>query len=307
MQPCVGAGDTVKKLLWRLKNGEVPLKREPRVAVVLVGTEDLVSPACADPITAPRTAAELRGLLVYMHRCDSVSTAQPPRRAHTLSTRSGTAPCCLALWSLQKAAVVFPGTCTGVRFCPDRMPAVACRRMPAAQIVAMGVLPKGQTWPNTCTEAITQANQRLQEYAERHKPWLSYIDVGDRFLTHQVCTLSSNAAATSTPDVASHICVHCTVCCWGVMAAWRPDGSGSQCTQMVCQSRGALQDDGQGHQEIVPSLLTQDTLNPSHYGIRIIATELEPVLDRLAAQVVMTAALMCCHLEGMHIACPIAW
>lgn len=51
-----------------------------------------------------------------------------------------------------------------------------------------------------------------------------------------------------------------------------------------------MQDDGQGHQEIVPSLLTQDTLNPSQYGIRIIATELEPVLDRLAAQVV----LHCC-------------
>ena len=59
----------MKKLLWRMKNGEVPLKREPKVAVVMIGTEDLVSPACADPITAPRTAAELRGLLVYMHRC----------------------------------------------------------------------------------------------------------------------------------------------------------------------------------------------------------------------------------------------
>ena len=59
--------------------------------------------------------------------------------------------------------------------------------MPGAQIVAMGVLPKGQTWPNTCTAAITRANARLQEYAERHKPWLHYIDIGDRFLTHQVC------------------------------------------------------------------------------------------------------------------------
>lgn len=64
----LAAGDTVKKLLWRMKNGEVPLKKEPRVAVVLIGTEDLVSPACVDPIVAPRTAAELRGLLVYMHR-----------------------------------------------------------------------------------------------------------------------------------------------------------------------------------------------------------------------------------------------
>ncbi len=52
--------------------------------------------------------------------------------------------------------------------------------------MAMGVLPKGQTWPNTCTQAITEANERLQDYAERHKPWLTYVDVGDRFLTHQV-------------------------------------------------------------------------------------------------------------------------
>ena len=70
-------------------------------------------------------------------------------------------------------------------------PSTCCRRMPTTQIVAMGVLPKGQTWPNTCTEAITAANKRLQQYAERHSPWLHYLDVGDRFLTHQVhgCTL----------------------------------------------------------------------------------------------------------------------
>ena len=50
-----------------------------------------------------------------------------------------------------------------------------------------------------------------------------------------------------------------------------------------------MQDDGQGHQEIVPSLLTQDTINPSFYGIRIIATELEVIIDhKLAAQVAPT-------------------
>ena len=54
-----------------------------------------------------------------------------------------------------------------------------------------------------------------------------------------------------------------------------------------------MQDDGQGHQEIVPSLLTQDTLNPSHYGIRIIATELEAILDKLTAQVAPAPWLSC--------------
>lgn len=51
-----------------MENGEVPLKTEPRVAVVLIGTEDLVSPRCRDPILALKTAAALRGLLTYMHR-----------------------------------------------------------------------------------------------------------------------------------------------------------------------------------------------------------------------------------------------
>lgn len=62
------AGDSIARLLWRMKNGEVPLKHEPRVAVVLIGTEDLVSPGCADPNAAQKAAAQLRGLLVYMHR-----------------------------------------------------------------------------------------------------------------------------------------------------------------------------------------------------------------------------------------------
>lgn len=64
-----------------------------------------------------------------------------------------------------------------------------------------------------------------------------------------------------------------------------------------------MQDDGQGHQEIVPSLLTQDTLNPSFYGMRIIATELEPLIDKLVAQVGL-----CLSLHGTHMksACAVA-
>ena len=43
----------------------------------------------------------------------------------------------------------------------------------------------------------------------------------------------------------------------------------------------AAQDDGSGHQEIVPSLLTGDTLNPSFYGIRIIAREAAGAVEQL--------------------------
>ena len=48
-----------------------------------------------------------------------------------------------------------------------------------------------------------------------------------------------------------------------------------------------MQDDGHGHQEIVPSLLTQDTLNPSFYGMRIIAKELEALIDTLMTKVLL--------------------
>ena len=50
----------------------------------------------------------------------------------------------------------------------------------------MGVLPKGQRWPNSCTPAILAANARLQAYARANPDWLTCLDVGDQFLTHQV-------------------------------------------------------------------------------------------------------------------------
>lgn len=62
------AGDTVQRLLWRMRNGELPKRNHPRVVVLLIGSNDLTSPDCASPGAANRTAAELRGLLVYIHR-----------------------------------------------------------------------------------------------------------------------------------------------------------------------------------------------------------------------------------------------
>ena len=59
----------------------------------------------------------------------------------------------------------------------------------------------------------------------------------------------------------------------------------------VKQSLSPMQDDGHGHQEIVPSLLTQDTLNPSFYGMRIIATELEALINTLMTKVLLLPRL----------------
>lgn len=92
----------------------------------------------------------------------------------------------------------------------------------------MAVLPKGETWPNTCSRAVTAANARLRAYAEANSHWLHYLDVGDKFLTHV--------------------------------------------------------DNGEGQQNIVPSLLTADTVSPSFYGMRVIVKELVPLIDSLFAQ-----------------------
>ena len=100
--------------------------------------------------------------------------------------------------------------------------------MPATQIVAMAVLPKGETWPNACSQAVGAANTRLQAYAKANSHWLHYLDVGDKFLTHV--------------------------------------------------------DNGEGQQNIVPSLLTADTVSPSFYGMRVIVKELVPLIDSIIAQ-----------------------
>ncbi len=103
-----------------------------------------------------------------------------------------------------------------------------CRRLPATQIVAMAVLPKGESWPNKCSTAIAAANARLEAYARANRKWLHFLDVGDKFLTHV--------------------------------------------------------DNGEGQQDIVPSLLTADTISPSFYGMRVIVKDLVPLIDSLVAQ-----------------------
>lgn len=64
LNPVTGrfAGDQVMNLLWRLQNGELPLQKQPKVAVVLIGTNDLGAAAtCGDSaITAAADAAAYR-------------------------------------------------------------------------------------------------------------------------------------------------------------------------------------------------------------------------------------------------------
>lgn len=43
------AGDETKHLMWRLANGELPKVKQPRVALVLVGMNDLASVNAAYP------------------------------------------------------------------------------------------------------------------------------------------------------------------------------------------------------------------------------------------------------------------
>ena len=80
-----------------------------------------------------------------------------------------------------------------------------------------------------------------------------------------------------------------------VHSAGVPECNAEAQTGMACRMMG------RGTREIVPSLLTQDTLNPSQYGIRIIAAELEPILDKLAAPGGPALPSLCCHLEIINI------
>ena len=149
---------------------------------------------------------------------------------------------CSCLTTLEGSAVVFQGKLYTARLCPVGMLGVICRRMPGTQIVAMGVLPKGQTWPNTCTEAITHANGRLQEYAERHKPWLTYVDVGDRFLTHQVCPISRSPATDAKSSLLrtwqitpAGLPMQCRSSCLFTNTSCRSPRSGPGCPLSLCQ------------------------------------------------------------------------
>lgn len=61
------AGDQTGHLLWRLVHGEVPKKRVPRAAILLIGTNDLGrarrqrnDPTDAAPDAVRRSAAVLR-------------------------------------------------------------------------------------------------------------------------------------------------------------------------------------------------------------------------------------------------------
>ena len=183
----------MKRLLWRVRNEELPVRKPPRVAVVLIGTNDIVSPECTQRSAGNRTAAELRGLLVYMHRCVSCGGSacrrcMSPCAAHAADKAAGSPPL-----SLHRCVPRSQRAGAGREFCPP-LPkgapcSCACRRLPSTQLVAMGVLPKGQRWPNTCTPAISTANARLQAYARANSDWLRVLDVGDQFLTHQACFL----------------------------------------------------------------------------------------------------------------------
>ena len=69
------AGDTTQNLLWRLQNGEGSAALAPKVAVMLVGTNDLTNPN----YNLVRTGAACQGPAALLNLpCMSARTHHPP-------------------------------------------------------------------------------------------------------------------------------------------------------------------------------------------------------------------------------------
>ncbi|KAK9905658.1 hypothetical protein WJX75_004011 [Coccomyxa subellipsoidea] len=98
--------------------------------------------------------------------------------------------------------------------------------LPATHILNLAVLPKGEVWPNRCSDAILAVNAELKEYAKANPSFAHYADFGKGFLSDE------------------------------------PVG---------------------GHYDVKEALMP-DSLHPSAVGMRIIASQLEPLIAGLVRQ-----------------------
>ncbi|BDA47685.1 probable platelet-activating factor acetylhydrolase IB subunit beta [Coccomyxa sp. Obi] len=95
--------------------------------------------------------------------------------------------------------------------------------LPQTHILNLAVLPKGEVWPNRCSDAILAVNSDLEEYAKANPDFAHYANFG----------------------------------------------------------KGFLSDEPVGGRYDVKEALMPDSLHPSAVGMRIIASQLEPVVAAL--------------------------
>ncbi|EIE23771.1 SGNH hydrolase [Coccomyxa subellipsoidea C-169] len=104
--------------------------------------------------------------------------------------------------------------------------------LPTTHILNLAVLPKGEVWPNRCSEAILAVNSELEEYSRANPSFAHYADFG----------------------------------------------------------KGFLSDEPVGGRYEVKEALMPDSLHPSAVGMRIIASQLEPLIASLVRQPIGDAA-----------------
>lgn len=142
---CGMSGDTVAGLHWRLLHGELPVKRQPRFVIVLIGTNDLkdaklardASPAARNRVTAEDAIAEA-----------APAVAQGIGRILGLIRRK-----------LPQSRIVV------MALLPRHK---ADQRAP-------------REWPNLYTKGLEIVNRGLQRYANQHSDAVTYLDCGALF------------------------------------------------------------------------------------------------------------------------------
>lgn len=73
------------------------------------------------------------------------------------------------------------------------------QHLPSTHIVVMAILPKGEVWPNRCSEAIDEANTRIQGLTEG-SDHLHFLDIGQAFLSETLDGDRFEIKETLMPD-----------------------------------------------------------------------------------------------------------
>lgn len=173
-------GDQTAHLLWRLRNGEVPVKRQPKVVVMLIGTNDLGAAVGAAADVRQAVAAAMLAVPGIMLRCVGRGAARAAPCAMPTLCICGVSvdpwhPLLRCQHADRRAASLTPSPCCAR--CPH--PPTPSRllqtlhtlkdMMPNTHVVVLGVLPRGGpgpaglfAWPSAFTEAAEIINSHFR-------------------------------------------------------------------------------------------------------------------------------------------------
>ncbi|CAL5221977.1 g4259 [Coccomyxa viridis] len=73
-------------------------------------------------------------------------------------------------------------------------------KLPNTHILSLAILPKGETWPNRCSDAILSVNIQLQAFAELNPGYVHFVDVGIAFLGDALVGGKKDVSEALMPD-----------------------------------------------------------------------------------------------------------